>query len=136
MGLFESITGQVLSSLSNTDSSQHAGLVSEIAALINSQPGGISGLISAFEQQGLGGVVQSWVGNGQNLPVSAEQIQAVLGNEQIQAIAGKLGFSPEEVSSHLSQLLPQVVDKMTPEGTVPEGGAVSELLGALKGFGR
>jgi len=76
--------------------------------------------------------VASWVSTGQNLPISAEQLQSVLGNEQVQAIAQKLGFTPQEVSAHLAELLPQVIDKLTPDGNVPQGGSLAGLLGGLK----
>jgi uncharacterized protein YidB (DUF937 family) len=134
MGLLDSIAGQVLDSLSNSGGGQHAGLIEVIGGLVNNpQTGGLQGLISSFEQNGLGDVVASWVGTGQNLPISAEQLQSVLGNEQVQAIAQKLGFTPQEVSGHLAELLPQVIDKLTPGGTVPEGGELGGLLGMLKG---
>jgi uncharacterized protein YidB (DUF937 family) len=106
-----------------------------VGNLLNNQQGGLTGLISAFEQNGLGSVVASWVGTGQNLPISAEQLQSVLGNEQVQAIAQQLGFSTQDVSAHLANLLPQVVDKLTPDGSVPEGNAIGGLMGALKGLG-
>ena len=134
MGLLDSIAGQVLGSMSSSGDGRHAGLIEAIGGLVgNQQTGGLTGLISLFEQKGLGGVVASWVGTGQNLPISAEQLQSVLGNAQVQAIAQKLGFSPQEVSGHLAELLPQVVDKLTPNGTVPDGGALNSLLGMLKG---
>jgi uncharacterized protein YidB (DUF937 family) len=137
MGLLDSIAGQVLGSLGNTGGANAApgGLMDVVGGLLNSQPGGLSGLIASFEQNGLGGIIASWVGTGQNLPISAEQLQAVLGNQQVQAIAQQLGFSPQDVSTHLAQLLPQVVDKLTPGGTVPEGHAIGGLMGALKGLG-
>ncbi len=137
MGLLDSIAGQVLGSLGNGSATNAApgGLMDVVGNLLNNQQGGLSGLISAFEQNGLGNVVASWVGTGQNLPISAEQLQSVLGNEQVQAIAQKLGFSTQDVSAHLANLLPQVVDKLTPGGTVPEGNAVGGLMGALKGLG-
>jgi uncharacterized protein YidB (DUF937 family) len=72
------------------------------------------------------------VSTGTNLPISAQQVQAVLGSEQVQAIAAKLGISPEEASGHLAQVLPQVIDKLTPGGNVPEGGALGSLLGMLQ----
>jgi len=133
MGLFDSIAGQVLGSLSGSSASQHAGLVGAIESMLNSpQVGGLSGLIAAFEQKGLGGVAASWVGTGQNLPISPEQLQAVLGSEQVQAIAQKLGLSSQEVSGHLAELLPQVIDKLTPSGSIPQdGGELGGLLGAL-----
>jgi uncharacterized protein YidB (DUF937 family) len=140
MGLFDSIAGQVLGQLTqgNGPNGGPGGLLEAVGGLINSHPGGLQGLVSAFEQQGLGGVVASWVGTGQNLPISGEQIQAVLGNEQVAAIAQGLGFSPQEASGKLAEFLPQVVDKLTPNGNLPEGEGLSVatlmgLLGGLKG---
>lgn len=133
MGLFDSIAGQVLGQL--TQGSEQGGLLQAVGGLINSHPGGLQGLVSAFEQQGLGGVVSSWVGTGQNLPVSSEQIQAVLGSEQVAGIAQSLGFSPHEASAKLAEFLPQVVDKLTPNGNLPEAGGldVASVLGGLLG---
>lgn len=84
--------------------------------------GGIGGLIQSFEQGGLASVVQSWVGTGQNLPVSAEQLQSVLGSEKVSQLAQQVGLNPAELTQHLSQMLPGLVDKLTPQGQVPEGG--------------
>jgi len=137
MGLFGSIAGQVLGSL-NQGNGQPGGLLEAVGGLINSQPGGLQGLISAFEQNGLGGVIGSWVGTGQNMAISPEQIQSVLGNQQIQSLAQSLGFSPQEASAKLAEFLPQIVDKLTPDGQVPQGAGVDVaglmgLLGTLKG---
>ena len=134
MGLFDAIAGQVVGALSSGagNGAQHGGLLEAVFGLINyPQIGGLSGLITIFEQKGLGSVVASWVGTGQNLPISADQLQSVLGNEQVQAIAQKLGLSTQDISSHLSQLLPQVVDKLTPSGTVPQGDAMQSAIGML-----
>lgn len=136
MGLLDSIVGQVAGSLGGGAAGQQGGLLEAVTGLINNpQTGGLQGLIQSFEQQGLGHVISSWIGTGQNLPISAEQLQSVLGNEQVQAIAQKLGLSPQDISSHLSQLLPQVVDKVTPDGTVPRGGdALQSAIGMLGGL--
>jgi len=132
MGLLDSITG----SLSNPENGQPSGLMDAIDGLLNNQQiGGLSGLVTAFEKSGLGGVVASWVGTGQNLPISVEQLQSVLGNEQVQAIAQKLGLSTQDASRSLAEMLPQVVDKLTPTGTLPEDAAAGGLAGMLKGFG-
>lgn len=139
MGLFDSIAGQVAGALGGGAPGQQGGLLEVVTGLINNpQTGGLQGLIQTFEQKGLGNVISSWVGTGQNLPISAEQLQSVLGNEQVQAMAQKLGLSPQDISSHLSQLLPQVVDKVTPDGTVPQGGdALQSAIGMLCGlFGK
>ncbi len=111
-------------------------LASSVMQMINSQPGGISGLLQQFHEKGLGGLVSSWVGTGQNLPISAEQIQHVLGSEQVKEIAAKAGIAPEAASSHLAQLLPMLIDKLTPNGQVPQNSSlIEEGMGMLKGLG-
>lgn len=133
MGLLDTLAGQVLGSLSGEGANRPAGLADAILAMVNDpQSGGLRGLVGAFEQQGLGGIVSSWIGTGQNQPVSAEQVQSALGSEQVDAIAQKLGISSQETSGHLAELLPQIVDKLTPNGTVPEGGDLAGMLGSLK----
>jgi uncharacterized protein YidB (DUF937 family) len=94
--------------------------VAGILELIQNHPGGLNGLVQTFHQNGLGGLVNSWVGTGQNQAATSEQIQQVLGSGQLQALAQKLGISSEVAASTVAQLLPTVVDKLTPNGTVPE----------------
>jgi uncharacterized protein YidB (DUF937 family) len=105
-----------------------------LSALLEQQ-GGISGLIEKFQQGGLGEIAQSWVGTGNNLPISAEQIQSVLGNETVANIAAKFGVDPEQAAGQLSSVLPQLIDGLTPNGQVPEGGSdlLSAGLSLLKG---
>jgi uncharacterized protein YidB (DUF937 family) len=144
MGFLEDMAckelGSVLSSSSNP-------MASTVMQMINNQPGGVSGLLQQFHDKGLGSLVSSWVGSGQNLPISAEQIQHVLGSEQVKELAAKAGISPEAASSHLSQLLPMLIDKITPNGQVPEcapstseSSSTSSMVEAgmnmLKGFGK
>ena len=76
----------------------------------------------------------SWIGTGENLPISAQQLQSVLGNEQVRAIAQKLGISGDAAASGLASVLPQVIDKLTPTGTVPESGALGQAIDLLKGL--
>lgn len=87
--------------------------------------GGIGGLISAFEQAGLGHIAQSWVGNGPNQPVSPQQLQSVFGQQQVESMAGQAGMAPQDFLSQLSQHLPRAVDAMTPNGQVPNEGTMS-----------
>jgi len=93
--------------------------------------GGLGGLIGKFQQGGLGDVVGSWVGTGQNLPVSPDQLHNVLGSDIVSQIAAQLGVSPGDAAGQLSQLLPEVVDKLTPQGEVPSGelGGIADILG-------
>jgi uncharacterized protein YidB (DUF937 family) len=135
MGLFDSIAGQVAGALSGQGGAQGSGLLQLLMGLINNpQTGGLQGLIAAFQDQGLGDLASSWVGTGQNLPISPEQLQSVLGSGQIGQIAQQLGLSSQEVSGQLSALLPQVIDGITPNGQVPEGDAMQNALGMLSGL--
>lgn len=96
--------------------------------------GGVGGLVDAFQKGGLSEVAQSWVSSGQNLPVSPEQIQAVLGSGVVGQFAEKLGVDPQTAASKLSEILPGLVDKLTPGGQLPDegiGGAVGNLLGGF-----
>jgi uncharacterized protein YidB (DUF937 family) len=86
------------------------------------QSGGLPGLVTAFEQNGLGHIIQSWISNGVNLPVSAAQIQSVFGSGQLQALAAKAGISPEQLSQGLASVLPHLVDHLTPDGSLPLAG--------------
>ena len=124
MGLLDELTTKVLDNPSNSTTAETSGLAGGIMHMLTSQPGGLPGLIQTFHEKGLGGVVNSWVRTGQNLPISAEQIKGVLGSEQVQQFATKVGISPDVASSKLAELLPVVVDKLTPDGKVPEGGGL------------
>jgi len=119
MGLLDSVVG----ALAGGQSGGSNPLINVVMQLINNpQTGGLGGLVQSFQQGGLGNIVNSWVSTGQNLPISAEQIQAVLGGGKMQEIASQLGVSTEQASGGLADLLPQLVDKLTPNGQVPEGG--------------
>jgi uncharacterized protein YidB (DUF937 family) len=81
--------------------------------------GGVQGIVTQLESQGLGPTVKSWVGTGANLPITADQIHAAFGSEAIAGLAAKFGLNPQELAQKLAQALPQVVDKLTPNGVVP-----------------
>ena len=95
-----------------------AGLVTVVNGLIEKH-GGLQGIVAQFQQQGLGPTIQSWVGNGENLPISPDQVQQALGSDSIQQLAAKLGIPPDQLAAKPSEILPQAVDKMTPGGKVP-----------------
>ena len=119
MGLFD----QVVGALAGGEAGSQGGLLQAVMQLVNDPKiGGLEGLINTFQQGGLGEIVNSWVSNGQNLPISAEQIQAMLGGSSLQDIAAKLGVSQEQASGSLAEMLPSLVDGMTPNGQLPEGG--------------
>src|SRR5215468_6643139 len=118
MGLLDDVLG--MAGMGNAaQSQQHAGALSAILNYINSpEVGGIAGLQKMFQEKGLGGIVSSWIGTGQNLPISADQLQSVLHSDALENIAAKTGMSSDQLTGVLSQMLPQVVDKLTPNGQV------------------
>jgi uncharacterized protein YidB (DUF937 family) len=97
------------------------------------QGGGLGGLMQKFEAAGLGEQMNSWVGKGQNLPVSAEQLGSVFGQDQMGQMAERMGLSTGDLGSKMSQMLPQAVDHFTPGGQAPAGGLgeLGDLLGQL-----
>jgi uncharacterized protein YidB (DUF937 family) len=97
--------------------------------------GGLGGLIQAFQRNGLGEQMQSWIGTGQNLPVSADQLQQVLGADTLSQISQQMGMSHGEASSGLAELLPQLIDRLTPQGQVPQQG-LGDLGSILQMLGR
>lgn len=96
--------------------------------------GGLAGLMQVFQQNGLGEQMRSWISTGQNLPISPEQIKAALGSGQLGQIAGQLGMNESQAAGGLADLLPQVIDKLTPNGQLPQGDdLMAQGLGLLKG---
>lgn len=139
MGLFDSIAGQVAqqaaSALSGSPSADGNQIMTMLTGLLNNpEIGGIGGLVSAFQKNGLGDVVASWISNNTNLPISVQQIQSVLGQGPLQDVASKMGLSSGDVASALSERLPGLVDQLTPNGQLPSGDLMAQGLGMLKGF--
>ena len=132
MGLLDSLLGSVLGG----GDKQNA-LVQIATSLItkHSSGNGLAGLAQQFDQQGLGHLMQSWIGTGENKPISPGQLHQVLGAEQVEQIAQQHGMPGSEVSGALAKLLPQLVDKLTPQGQVPHTndlqGMLTGLLGSL-----
>ncbi|MGE5622237.1 MAG: YidB family protein [Bacillota bacterium] len=96
----------------------------------NGQNGGLHGLREHFQEAGLGNVLSSWIGTEENVPITPIQIQEALGDGHLQQIAEEAGLSEDETARQLSELLPEMVDALTPAGYIPRGGlgTMSELL--------
>lgn len=124
MDLF-GMAGQLLG---NAGGNQNA--LNAVLSLVNNHEGGLPGLISAFHQSGLGSAVSSWVGTGPNQEVSGEQVQSALGTSQVQEVASKLGVPTEVASGVIAQLLPGIIDHLTPNGQVPSAGSNLMEMGA------
>lgn len=133
MGMLDAITGSGSKDVGGKDNSSVLGLVTGL--ITNSSNGGLAGLLERFKAGGLGNLADSWVSSGENLPISAEQVQSVFGAEQIQQMASKAGIAPEALSQKLAELLPQAVDKVTPNGSIPDPSSLQGGLGSmLQGF--
>ncbi len=131
MGLLDEILKECAGAAGAADSNRT--IATELAGMLSGggMSKGLGSLVDLFIQRGLGDVVSSWISTGRNLPVSPEQIQTVLGNSQVQALAAKAGIDPSKASAAIAQILPLLVDKATPNGQIPAGGG---LLGTLAGL--
>lgn len=132
MGLLDDVLNKAAGVAPAKDGSQSP-LVSIVLSMLANQGGGLSGLVQQFTSKGLGSIVNSWVSTGQNLPITADQLTRGLGGDQVQEIAAKAGISPEAAQSSLAQLLPQIVDHLTPNGEIPQGDLMSKGMELLKG---
>lgn len=131
MGLLDGVMGQVVGQVLGGQQGGGNPLLGMVQAVIR-QNGGLEGLLNKFQQAGLAEQAASWVSTGGNLPVNAEQIGAALGQGDLGALAAKFGLSGEQVGGSLADLLPQVVDKLTPNGRVENDGLqLDDLAGML-----
>lgn len=136
MGLLDSIVDVVSAQAGGTAGNQ-SNLLTTILGIVNSpETGGLGGLVQKMMAGGLNEQVSSWISTGANLPVSGDQLQAVLGSSFVQDIATKLGINVADVSGGLASLLPTVIDKLTPDGTLPENtdGLLEQGLAGLIGM--
>ncbi len=145
MGLLDSVLGAVMGGAqpqAGASSGLGGGLGGNLGALLpvitsmlanGSQQGGLGGLMEKFNQAGMGDVIGSWVGKGENMPISADQLSSVLGSGAIGDIAAKLGMSQGEAGGALAQMLPGIIDQLTPHGNAPAGGlgGAGDLMGML-----
>ncbi|MBC7376320.1 MAG: DUF937 domain-containing protein [Burkholderiaceae bacterium] len=133
MGLFDSVIGSVLSEVQ-----KQGGLASALGPLLanDGAHGGLNGLIQKFNQAGMGELITSWIGKGENLPISADQLKQVLGEGTIADIASKFGMTPGQAGGHMADMLPGIIDQLTPHGTAPQGGLgnAGDLMGMLGGL--
>jgi uncharacterized protein YidB (DUF937 family) len=135
-----SFLDNALSALSGAGSG--SGGLQQLAPILESllqQHGGLSGLVAQLTRGGLAEQTQSWIGTGPNMPVSGTQVTQALGSDRVTQIAQQMGIDPHQAGSLLAQVLPHVIDHLTPQGQVPAGaaaqspssGMLSGVLGAL-----
>jgi uncharacterized protein YidB (DUF937 family) len=119
VGLFDELGGSLKGALGSAAAAAAPALISAVLAKTNL--GDLSGLVNQLQQGGLDAQVKSWLGNGANLPVSADQIKAVLGNEQVKQIAEHFGIPADAALKYLAEHLPTTVDQASPNGVVTKG---------------
>ena len=130
MGLLD----DVLSSGMAAIGADQDGFLGTALRFLQNQPGGVSGTLQQLRDNGLGSVVDSWIANGQNQPISADQIESAIGSDRIQNIASAIGVDPQTLTQGLSQVLPGIIDRLTPGGQTPDAGGLDQALQSLKGL--
>ncbi|HSV19454.1 MAG TPA: YidB family protein [Casimicrobiaceae bacterium] len=130
MGLLDGLLGRVLQGTGMDANADGANPLMHLALLVLQQNGGIQGVLAKLQQAGYGATGQSWIGTGPNQPIDADALTQALGHGQLGALAQSLGLAPQEAIGGLAQVLPHVVDHMTPAGQVP-GNATDMIAQAL-----
>ena len=144
MGLLDQVVGALGGAQGGGQGGGQADLINAVIGMLGQGGqsgqggglGGLAGLITKFQQGGLGDVVSSWISTGHNLPISAEQLHSVLGQDTLDGLAQKTGMARGDLAAQLSQLLPQVIDGLTPNGQLPQGGGLGDIGGLLAGLMR
>jgi uncharacterized protein YidB (DUF937 family) len=134
MGLLDSVVG----AMGNSAGGGGGGGADALQALMGlmNQSGGLGGMLQKLQQAGLGDAVNSWVSTGANQPVSPDALGQALGGDTVAGFARQLGIDPQQGMGILAQLLPKVVDGLSPQGQLPAGGAdIGSMLGGLLGGG-
>ena len=164
MGLLDSVLGSVLNAQQGAGPAAQGGLADVLGGLLgqaqggaqpgepgglgallpvliglvsnNGQAGGLGGLAEKFNQAGLGDVLGSWIGTGPNAPITGDQLGSVLGGDLMNQLATRLGMSETDAAGQLAQGLPDLIDRLTPQGEAPEGGFgnADDLFGMLGGM--
>jgi uncharacterized protein YidB (DUF937 family) len=134
MGLLDEMENKAVTGMLGNSSNP---LATSLLQMINNHPGGLSGLVQSFHEKGLGEVASSWIGTGQNFPITADQIQHVLGSDAVKQLAAKAGISPDIAGSSLAAMLPSLIDKLTPNGQMPEHSNLLQMgMSVLQSLGK
>jgi uncharacterized protein YidB (DUF937 family) len=128
MGLLDNLENQAMTSMLGSSSNP---LAAGILQMIQNQPGGLSGLVQSFHDKGLGGLVSQWVSTGPNPPMTSDQVHQALGSDKVKELAAAAGISPDTANSAIAQMLPGIIDKLTPNGQVPEHSSVMDMASGL-----
>lgn len=129
MGILNRLTGLL-------GGGNKGGGIAEVVQALIDQFGGIDALVAKLQGSGIASQLESWIGTGENSPAGATKIEEALGSDAVAGVADKLGIDRKEAAAKISMALPKVIDRLTPAGTLPEGGistdSVANLLGRLE----
>ena len=130
--MLEKLISEALQAVTGGAPASNGSPLAQILAslLNNNQGGGLAGLVEQFTRSGLGPQIQSWISTGQNMPVLPDQLAQVFGQGRMQQMAEQAGMDPQQLGHQMAEVLPQVVDRLTPQGQLPAGG-LEEALGTL-----
>ncbi len=144
MGLLDGLIGNVIGSMLSGNQTQNpfgargneaqgGNLLLQLALSMLQQNGGLEGVLGKFRQGGLAQQADSWVSTGQNMNISADQLQQVFGSSTISDLASRLGMPEDQAGSAMAQMLPEVINHLTPQGQVPENSndEIADGLSAL-----
>jgi uncharacterized protein YidB (DUF937 family) len=120
-GLLGSMMGGMMGGGTSAQGAQGNSPLIQMALQMLQQNGGIEGILAKFQQAGMGQQAQSWIGTGQNMPISADALSNIFGHGQLAQMAQQLGIPTDQAAGGLAQALPHVVDQMTPDGQIPVG---------------
>jgi len=136
MGMLDDLLGKQMGGLAET-AMKNPQIISALVSLLSSKDasvggtGGLGGLVQAFQGKGMGDMISSWISTGPNPPATASQITDVLGQQTLSQFAAKAGVSQGEAGGLLASLLPAMIDRLTPQGQVPESNDLESSLGGL-----
>jgi uncharacterized protein YidB (DUF937 family) len=136
MGILDDLLGKQLGGLAET-AMKNPQVISAIVGLLSTKDasvggtGGLAGLVQAFQGRGMGDIMSSWISTGPNPPATADQITRALGHDTVSQFAAKAGVPAGEAGGLLASLLPAMVDRLTPQGQVPESNDLESALGGL-----
>ena len=134
MSLFSDLAQSALGALTGNSGGNTQTVVMNLVTEVitkHSSGNGLAGLVQQFAGAGLGAQASSWVSTGPNMPISGDQVHQALGADQIAALAQKSGLPASQLTDLLAQVLPQVVNHVTPDGQVPHGASLESALGGL-----
>ena len=129
--MLDSLLKTAMESLAGSASSGTQGSALDVIQGLIQDHGSLGGVLDKLRQAGLGAQVDSWIGTGANLPVSAQSILAALGQGQVAQVAQRLGIDPQQAAAHIADFLPKAVDHLTPDGRMPAQETIASVLQAL-----